>query len=155
MSPMRAVLIKDGKGPVENLYIGEAPKPKPSAGQVLVKACLICVNPSSALVFDLAFPAQIRAFGLNRMDIMQREGNYPPPPGASSVLGVEFSGNIVEVGPSTSEYKVGDAVLGLVGGVSSRFSVALRSPFITWCFRVLMQSLSYAGRNSSSQSRAI
>jgi NADPH:quinone reductase-like Zn-dependent oxidoreductase len=37
---MRAVLVKDGKGPVQNLYIGETPKPKPGAGQVLVKACL-------------------------------------------------------------------------------------------------------------------
>lgn len=152
---MRAVLIKDGKGPVENLFIGEAPKPKPGAGQVLVKACLICVNPNSISVVDLALPAQIRAFGLNRMDISQREGNYPPPPGASSVLGVEFSGNIVEVGPGTSEYKVGDAVLGLVGGVSSRFSVALRAPFTMWYFRVLMQSLSYVGRKSSSQSQTI
>lgn len=37
---MRAVLIKDGKGPIENLYIGEAPKPKPQGGQVLVKASI-------------------------------------------------------------------------------------------------------------------
>jgi len=92
---MRAVLIKDNKGPVENLYIGEAAKPKPGAGQVLVK---------------------IRAFGLNRMDITQRNGNYPVPPGASSILGVEFSGNIAEVGPNTSDFKIGDEVLGLVGG---------------------------------------
>jgi len=92
---MRAVLIKDGKGPIENLYLGETIKPKPRDGQVLVK---------------------IRAFGLNRMDLVQREGNYPPPPGASSVLGVEFSGNIAEVGPNTSDYKVGDEVFGLVGG---------------------------------------
>jgi len=52
------------------------------------------------------------------MDISQREGNYPPPPGSSSILGVEFSGNIVELGPNTSDYKVGSEVLGLVGGVS-------------------------------------
>jgi len=92
---MRAVLIKDGKGPVESLYIGETSRPKPGDSQVLVK---------------------IRAFGLNRMDITQREGNYPPPPGSSDILGVEFSGNIAEVGPNTSDYKVGDEVLGLVGG---------------------------------------
>jgi len=92
---MRAVLVKDGKGPVQNLYIGETPKPKPGAGQVLVK---------------------IMAFGLNRMDISQREGNYPPPPGSSSIIGVEFSGNIVELGPNTSDYKIGAEVLGLVGG---------------------------------------
>lgn len=92
---MRAVLIKDDKGPIENLYIGETPRPKPGAGQVLIK---------------------IRAFGLNRMDIPQRNGNYPAPPGASSILGVEFSGNVAEVGPNKSDYNVGDEVFGLVGG---------------------------------------
>lgn len=51
------------------------------------------------------------------MDISQREGNYPPPPGASSILGVEFSGNIAELGPDASAYNIGDEVLGLVGGV--------------------------------------
>jgi NADPH:quinone reductase-like Zn-dependent oxidoreductase len=50
------------------------------------------------------------------MDVPQREGNYPPPPGASSILGVEFSGNITELGPDVSDYNVGDEVLGLVGG---------------------------------------
>lgn len=52
------------------------------------------------------------------MDIMQREGHYPPPPGASSVLGVEFSGVITELGSQTKHWSIGDAVLGLVGGVS-------------------------------------
>jgi len=89
------VLIREGKGSVENLYIGDTPKPKPGAGQVLVK---------------------IKAFGVNRFDINQREGNYPPPPGASSVLGVEFSGNIAELGPDAFAYNIGDEVLGLVGG---------------------------------------
>ncbi|TFK39084.1 hypothetical protein BDQ12DRAFT_650794 [Crucibulum laeve] len=92
---MRAVLIKDGQGPVENLYIGEAPTPSPKADEVLVK---------------------IKAFGLNRMDISQREGKYPPPAGASTILGVEFSGTISEVGSSVSEWKIGDEVLGLAGG---------------------------------------
>jgi len=92
---MRAVLIKEEKGPVENLYLGEAPTPVPNAGQVLVK---------------------IKAFGLNRMDITQREGNYPPPSGSSSILGVEFSGHVSELGPEVSEWKVGDEVFGLAGG---------------------------------------
>ena len=52
------------------------------------------------------------------MDISQREGNYPPPPGASSILGVEFSGTISEVGQDVSNWKVGDEVFGLAGGVS-------------------------------------
>jgi NADPH:quinone reductase-like Zn-dependent oxidoreductase len=55
---------------------------------------------------------------LNRMDISQREGKYPPPAGSSTILGVEFSGSIAEVSSDVSEWKVNDEVLGLVGGVS-------------------------------------
>ena len=51
------------------------------------------------------------------MDISQREGKYPPPPGASDLLGVEFSGVVTEVGQDAKEWKVGDKVFGLVGGV--------------------------------------
>ncbi|KAF9522580.1 hypothetical protein CPB83DRAFT_800521 [Crepidotus variabilis] len=94
---MRAVLIKDEKGPVENLYIGEVPNPEVKFGEVLVK---------------------IIAFGLNRVDISQREGHYPPPPGASNVLGVEFSGTISDVGQGVADWHVGDEVLGLAAGVS-------------------------------------
>jgi NADPH:quinone reductase-like Zn-dependent oxidoreductase len=59
----------------------------------------------------------VKAFGLNRMDISQREGNYPPPPGSSEILGVEFSGTIHTLGPNVTGWKVGDEVLGLAGGV--------------------------------------
>ena len=52
------------------------------------------------------------------MDVSQREGHYPPPPGSSSILGVEFSGHVAELGPDVSEWKIGDEVLGLAGGVS-------------------------------------
>ena len=52
------------------------------------------------------------------MDISQREGRYPPPAGSSTVLGVEFSGSIVEVSSDVFEWKVNDEVLGLAGGVS-------------------------------------
>ncbi|KAK2465307.1 hypothetical protein APHAL10511_002661 [Amanita phalloides] len=92
---MQAVLIKDEKGHADSLYIGEAPKPTIKAGEVLVK---------------------IKAFGLNRLDIAQREGMYPPPPDASSILGVEFSGVVSEIGPGVTEWSVGDEVLGLTGG---------------------------------------
>ncbi|GLB38186.1 putative quinone oxidoreductase [Lyophyllum shimeji] len=106
---MRAVLIKDERGPVENLYIGEVPLPTPGPGEVLVK---------------------IKAFGLNRMDIVQREGFYPPPPGSSSILGVEFSGHISSLGPSVSGWKVGDEVLGLVGGGAYAEYIAVRATHI-------------------------
>ncbi|KAG8928983.1 hypothetical protein FRC02_006147 [Tulasnella sp. 418] len=102
---MRAVLIKDGKGPIENLYIGDAETPKPTnAGEILVK---------------------VKTFGLNRMDILQREGMYPVPAGASTILGVEFSGVVAELGPETSQFKVGDEVLGLAyGGAYAEYIVA-------------------------------
>ncbi|PPQ97739.1 hypothetical protein CVT26_001771 [Gymnopilus dilepis] len=115
---MRAVLIKDGKGPAENLHIGEAPKPSLRSTEVLVK---------------------VKAFGLNRMDISQREGNYPPPPGASSILGVEFSGTISEVGQDVSNWKVGDEVFGLAGGGAYAEFIAVnqthiirKPPHLTW-----------------------
>jgi putative PIG3 family NAD(P)H quinone oxidoreductase len=95
MATMRAVCIKDGKGPVENLYIGEISKPTPKPGEVLV---------------------QVKAFGLNRMDIMQREGNYPVPPSAPPTLGVEFSGPITATGSEVTDWKVGDEVMGLASG---------------------------------------
>jgi threonine dehydrogenase-like Zn-dependent dehydrogenase len=60
---------------------------------------------------------QIKAFGLNRMDISQREGHYPPPAGCSTILGVEFSGHIAAVGSDVSQWKIDDEVMGLAGGV--------------------------------------
>ncbi|KAF8442800.1 quinone oxidoreductase putative [Boletus edulis BED1] len=95
MSTMRAVLIKDAKGPIENLYVGNIERPVPEEGQVLVK---------------------ISAFGLNGMDLAQREGMYPPPPGTSHILGVEFSGVVHQLGPGVTKWSQGDEVYGLVGG---------------------------------------
>lgn len=103
---MRAVCIKDDKGPVENLYLGQIPKPTPNDDELLV---------------------QVKAFGLNRMDIMQREGAYPVPPHAPKTLGVEFSGPIVAVGKNVTagSWKVGDEVIGLAGGGAYAEFIAL------------------------------
>ncbi|GMK57873.1 hypothetical protein CspeluHIS016_0407070 [Cutaneotrichosporon spelunceum] len=93
---MRCVLIKDGKGPVDNLYIGEEPTPSPKKDEVLVK---------------------VGTFGLNRMDLLQREGKYNLPPQASkTVLGVEFAGTVTELGEGATKFKVGDEVFGLAFG---------------------------------------
>ena len=96
---MRAVLIKDGVGPSSSLYIGEAPTPSvegdDAAEQVLVK---------------------VKAFGLNRMDLLQREGKYPIPPGASKILGVEFSGTVAALGKQVQGLELGNEVFGLATG---------------------------------------
>lgn len=94
--------IKEGTGPATSLFIAEdVPKPEPTKTQALVK---------------------VKAFGLNRMDLLQREGKYPLPPQASkTILGVEFSGIIEAMGSEDKAdnpegYKVGDEVFGLAYG---------------------------------------
>jgi NADPH:quinone reductase-like Zn-dependent oxidoreductase len=88
--------IKGGKGPIENMFIGDIPRPEIDHAKALVK---------------------VKAFGLNRMDLMQREGHYPLPPQAPKTMGVEFSGIIEELaGESEKGFKKGDAVFGLAYG---------------------------------------
>lgn len=78
----------------KQLILSQAEMPQPQAHELLVK---------------------VRAFGLNRADLAQKEGNYPPPPGASTILGLEMAG-IVAHAPANSRFNVGDAVFGLVAG---------------------------------------
>ena len=59
---------------------------------------------------------EVAAAGLNRADIMQREGNYPPPPGASDILGLEVSGTVAVIGPGVTDWSVGDRVCALITG---------------------------------------
>lgn len=74
----------------------ETPKPTPGPQQALVR---------------------VRAFGLNRMDLIQREGHYPLPPQAGPIMGVEFSGTIESFGPDKHDgFKEGDEVFGLAYG---------------------------------------
>lgn len=81
---------------MDSLFINDVERPKPTHTQALIR---------------------VKAFGLNRMDLMQREGNYPLPPHASKILGVEFSGVIEEVASEAeSGFKKGDAVFGLAYG---------------------------------------
>ncbi len=100
---MKAVLM-DAFGGVEVLRIGEAEKPAPAEGQVLVK---------------------VFATSINRPDLVQREGKYPPPPGDSTILGLEVSGVIEELGAGVTGWQVGDRVMTLVGGGGyAEFAVA-------------------------------
>jgi putative PIG3 family NAD(P)H quinone oxidoreductase len=100
---MKAVLLS-GFGGVDVLRVGEAPRPVPAEGQVLVR---------------------VAATSVNRPDLVQREGKYPPPPGDSEILGLEVAGTVEALGPGVSGWKVGDRVLSLVGGGAyAEFAVA-------------------------------
>jgi len=99
---MKAVIVTS-PGTAENLIIGETEKPIPKPDEILVK---------------------VAATALNRADILQREGKYPPPKGASPVLGLEMSGEIEEVGKNVTKWKIGDKVFGLLpGGGYAEFAV--------------------------------
>ena len=91
---MRAITVPHPGGP-EQLTLSELPVPALHEDQVLIR---------------------VTAAGLNRADTLQREGHYPPPPGASELLGLEVSGTISEVGPTASRWKIGDRVCALLAG---------------------------------------
>lgn len=91
---MRAVVITRPGGP-EVLAIEDRPRPEPGAGEILVR---------------------VRASALNRADLLQRQGNYPPPPGAPDTPGLEFAGEVAAFGKGVSNWKEGDRVFGLVAG---------------------------------------
>lgn len=97
-----ALDIRGGKGPASALFINSSvPRPKPAASECLVR---------------------VKAFGLNRADTLQRQGAYPPLPGITNILGLEFSGVVEEVGvevgkgEETHAWKKGDEVFGLLYG---------------------------------------
>lgn len=92
---MRVIEIEGGKGPVQALRIGERPTPRPDQGQVLIR---------------------VRAAGVNRPDVLQRMGHYPPPPGASDIMGLEVAGEVEAVGPGVTRWRAGDRVCALLGG---------------------------------------
>jgi len=58
----------------------------------------------------------VSAFGINRADVLQRQGKYPPPAGESDILGLEVAGEVIACGPSVTRWKLGDRVCGLVAG---------------------------------------
>lgn len=102
---MKAV-VQDSAGGADTLRLAMVEKPVPQPGQLLVR---------------------VMAAGVNRADVVQREGHYPAPPGASPILGLEISGVVEEVS-GASRFKPGDAVLGLVQGGGYAEYVLLDSP---------------------------
>ncbi|MGE3968539.1 MAG: NAD(P)H-quinone oxidoreductase [Dongiaceae bacterium] len=92
---MKAI-VAETPGDADRLRLIRRPMPKPGEGELLVR---------------------IAAAGVNRPDILQREGNYGPPPGASDILGLELAGEVVGKGPGdTGPWKVGDKLCALVAG---------------------------------------
>ena len=88
---MKAVVIDDE----QKLHWQDVDAPTPGADEVLIK---------------------IHATAINRADLMQRKGFYPPPPGASTIMGLECAGEVAAVGENTSKFKVGDRVCALLAG---------------------------------------
>jgi putative PIG3 family NAD(P)H quinone oxidoreductase len=91
---MRAVTVSEAGGP-DVLTLTEVPDPEPGTGE---------------LALDVA------ATAVNRADLLQRQGLYPPPPGASDIIGLECSGTVAAVGPEAGDWQVGDEVCALLAG---------------------------------------
>ena len=100
---MKAVVVEK-PGDENALKIGEVPEPSLKPDEILIR---------------------VRAAGVNRADILQRQGFYPPPPGASEIIGLEVAGEVVAVGDSTRLWKVGDRAMALLpgGGYAERAAV--------------------------------
>ena len=91
---MTAIAIPTPGGP-DALVAQRRPVPKPEAGELLVK---------------------VAAAGVNRPDVLQRQGNYAPPPGATDIPGLEIAGEVVASGGQTGPWKIGDKLCALVAG---------------------------------------
>ncbi len=100
---MKAVVVREPGGP-EALEYADVPDPE--------------IGPDDVLV-------DVTATAVNRADLLQRQGFYPPPPGASDVIGLECSGTVAAVGASVTDHRVGDQVCALLagGGYATRVSV--------------------------------
>ncbi len=91
---MKAVVFEK-PGDESVLKVGEASDPKPGPGQLLIK---------------------VKYAGMNRADLMQRQGFYPPPPGASEIMGLECAGEVAAVGAGVSGWRVGERAMALLAG---------------------------------------
>src|SRR5580700_5572279 len=92
---MTAIAVEGGKGPPEALKPVRIKTPTPGPGQILIK---------------------VAAAGVNRPDVIQRLGFYPPPPGAPDTMGLEVAGEVAALGADAPRWKLGDSVTALLGG---------------------------------------
>ena len=102
---MRAMLVDDQ----QNMIWSEVPDPVIKADEVLVK---------------------IKAAGVNRADLLQRQGKYPSPPGCPEWMGLEIAGEIVEIGKDVTTWKAGDQVCALLGGGGYAEYVAVKDDML-------------------------
>ena len=111
-------------GSADSLYLLEAPTPVAGAGELLI---------------------EVAYAGINRPDILQRKGAYPPPPGASPVLGLEVSGQVAALGAGVAGWQVGDAVCALVPG----------GGYAQWCTTPAAQALPVPANLSMAEAAAL
>src|ERR1700709_366719 len=98
------VIHVENPGPASRWVQASEPRPVPAPGQILIA---------------------VAAAGLNNADLLQARGHYPPPPGASPILGMEVSGTIAELGDGVAGWTVGDKVCALLpGGGYAQFALA-------------------------------
>jgi NADPH2:quinone reductase len=108
---MRAIQLPTPGGP-EAMQLGEMPIPEPKPDELLIR---------------------VLAAGINRPDIQQRKGLYPPPPGASPLLGLEAAGEVVALGSAVTQYKIGDKVTALCnGGAYAEYVAAPVTQCLPW-----------------------
>src|SRR5271168_1882476 len=91
---MKAVIVEK-PGDENALKLAEVPDPVFKSDEILIR---------------------VHAAGLNRADILQRQGFYPPPPGASEIIGMEVAGEVIAVGAAVTGWKVGDRAMALLPG---------------------------------------
>lgn len=120
---MIAIEITEAGKP-DVLKPAERPVPEPNEGEVLIK---------------------VAAAGVNRPDVLQRQGDYPPPPGASDIPGLEVAGEVVRCGPGLSSLSVGDNVMALVTG----------GGYAEYCVAPTLQCLPIPGNLSMAEAAAV
>ncbi len=109
---MKAIIVEK-PGDESVLKLGEAPDPVPGPADLLIK---------------------VKDAGVNRADLMQRQGFYPPPPGASEIIGLECAGEVIAAGPEVKGWRAGDRAMALLAGggyaekVAVHFGSAMRVP---------------------------
>jgi NADPH:quinone reductase len=102
----------NGAGGPEVMTLGTGPVPEPKPDEVLIR---------------------VMAAGVNRPDVAQRQGSYPPPPGASPILGLEVAGEVAAAGPEAGPWKIGDRVCALTnGGGYAEFCAAPAPQCLPW-----------------------